>query len=233
MQPILLTISLLSLAAGPLVWHLLQRQPAGQRRRFLWRALDAFVLVSITVLLVGEVLPDALERAGLVVLAAFSAGLLLPLLLERLFRSAARTMHLLALTLALLGIILHTLVDGAMLAGGDVGHLGSSGNGLALAIALHRLPVALAVWWLLHPALGARWSVTTLLLMGCATTTGYVAGSHVEVVHELVATAWLQALTAGMILHAVFNRPHLDRRPPLDTVPAPLETPLPAESVES
>ncbi len=209
MQFAFLFISLLSLSAGPIVWFLLRQDTQTRRRRLLFRALDWFVLISITLLLVVEVLPDALARGGLLVLGAFTIGLLLPQVLEGLFRHAARTMHLLALSLALLGIALHTLVDGAMLSGEHVHALGSGENGLAVAIVLHRVPVALAVWWLLFPALGLRWALPALLLMAAATLTGFFAGHSVAAIHHLVATAWLQALTAGMILHAVFNRPHL------------------------
>lgn len=209
MEVLLLFISLLALASGPVVWLLLRRAVDAPHRRRGFRFLDAAVLVSVTLLLVLEVMPGALARGGLLVLASFTAGLLLPEFLEFIFRRAARAMHLLALSLALLGIGLHALVDGAMLSGAHALADSHADESLALAIVLHRIPIALMIWWLLYPALGLRWAAPALVGVGAATLIGFFAGSGVPAVHALVETAWLQALTAGMILHAIFNRPHL------------------------
>lgn len=223
MEIIYLCLSLLALAAGPLLWGLLAVVDGAPTRRRLLTGVDAVVLLSITWLIVAEVLPEALGRGGYGVLLFFTVGLLLPLVLEQVFRRLAREMHIAALVLAVAGILLHTLVDGTLLTGDHLAHVAAApalaaapahSESLALAVVIHRLPVALALWWLIYPALGLRWAVPVLALMGLATVTGFLLSSGVAVVHEITAMAPLQALVAGMILHAVYNRPHLEHAHP-------------------
>ncbi len=228
MEIIYLCLSLVALAAGPLLWSLLATVDSVPTRRRLLSGVDVVVLLSITWLIVAEVLPEALGRAGYGVLLFFTIGLLLPLVLEQVFRRLAREMHIAALVLAVAGILLHTLVDGTLLTGEHHAHLASPqshSDSLALAVVIHRLPVALALWWLIYPALGLRWAVPVLGLMGVATVSGFLLSSGIAVVHEITAMAPLQALVAGMILHAVYNRPHLEHAHP---APAPVPEAEPA-----
>lgn len=211
MDIIFLIASLACLGAGPALWSLLNALPSGATRLRVTLSVDVLVMVSVTALIVIEVLPEALHRIGYLVLPFFTAGLLLPLLLERMFRNLAREMHLLALVLAIGGILAHTLMDGALLNhSAAMLHDHHGGESLSAAIVLHRLPVALAVWWLLYPSLGLRWAAPVLTLMGVATVAGFTMRAGLAEVNELSGMAEVHALVAGMILHAVYNRPHLE-----------------------
>lgn len=213
MDTIYLIASLACLFAGPVLWSVLAALPTGSTRRRVTFSIDVLVMVSVTWLIVMEVLPEALHEIGYWVLPFFSAGLLLPLLLERVFRSLARQMHLFALLVAIGGILIHALMDGALLnhsAEAGHGHAQHGWEGLCAAIVVHRLPVALALWWLLYPSLGLRWAAPVLALMGVATLAGFGMRSTLSEVNMLSGMAEIHALVAGMILHAVFNRPHLD-----------------------
>jgi uncharacterized protein len=189
-----------ALVASPLLYTLTHDRPRAAR------ALDLFILVSMTALIVVEVAPETLEHGGTASIAFFLAGLIGPTLLERGFRRARREAHIGALALAMAGMMLHTLADGVVLAA-DLSAPGAWA--LPLAVVLHSVPVGLAVWWLLAPAFGPRWPATVLGLMVVGTLVGFVFGAGLERILDAQAWAWLQALVAGSILHVVFGRPHL------------------------
>lgn len=198
MNLLLLLASLLALLAGPLLWVI------ARGRASLLAALDGFVLFAITALVLFEVLPESLQSGGAWSLAFVVAGALGPTLLESLMEQARRDAHVATLALALLGLVLHSIGDGTALASDGPAH-----GALGLAVAIHTVPVGLAVWWLLYPSFGALLPSVTLLAMAAAT----IAGFHLETdLAQIAGTrgwSWFQALVAGSILHVVFGRPHL------------------------
>lgn len=201
MSTTLLLATLAALLSGPLLYALAQRRPA------LLSFLDGFVLVSITGLVLIDVLPEALATGGLASVGFLAAGLLGPTLLEQGLARARRETHLLTLGLAIAGLVLHSVGDGTALSGSEHG---SHGTALGLAVAIHSIPVGLVVWWLLYPVFGAPLPTLALLAMCAATLAGYVFGVSLGAWLGLQGWAWLQALIAGSILHVIFGRPHLD-----------------------
>jgi hypothetical protein len=200
MPIILLFATLAALASGPL-WYLLAR-----RRPALLSFLDGFVLVSITGLVLLDVLPEAFGEGGLWSLGFLALGLLGPTALEHGLARVRRGAHLLALGLAIVGLVLHSLGDGAAL----VGEAAHTHGALGLAIAIHSVPVGLVVWWLLYPVFGAWLPALALAAMCAGTVTGYLLGVSVAGLLGTAGWAWFQALVAGSILHVIFGRPHLD-----------------------
>ncbi|MEY3012345.1 MAG: hypothetical protein RIT45_1080, partial [Pseudomonadota bacterium] len=141
-----LLAGLLALLVGPLLLR-------WSRRGRLLHAVDGFVVVAITGLVVIEVLPHAFDVAGGWAVAVAFLGLLLPARLEGVLERASRgaaaeSVHTAALGLGVLGLGLHAAMDGAAL------HQGAYEGSLATAVVVHRLPVGLAVWWLIKPAHG-------------------------------------------------------------------------------
>jgi hypothetical protein len=200
MHTILLLATLVALASGPL-WYLLAR-----RRLALLSFVDGFVLVSISGLVLLEVLPEALTEGGWWSLGFLALGLLGPTLLEHGLARVRRGAHMAALGLAIVGLILHSLGDGAAL----VAEAAHTHGALGLAIAIHSVPVGLVVWWLLYPAFGAWLPALALLSMCIGTVTGFFFGVSVAALLGSDGWAWFQALIAGSILHVIFGRPHLD-----------------------
>ncbi|MCI0749207.1 MAG: hypothetical protein L0Y32_01510 [Nevskiales bacterium] len=193
-----LLCTLFALACGPLLYAAAQRRPRALA------FLDGFVLVSITGLVVVEVLPETFKHGGLWSLAFLLGGLLGPTLLERAFRRVQREAHIVTLALATAGLILHTLADGPILAlsqGGDWA--------LPLAVVLHSIPVGMAVWWLLAPSFGPWPPALALLALGAGTVAGYRYGVSLSEMLGEQAWAWFQSVVAGTILHVIFGRPHL------------------------
>ncbi len=194
---LILLASILALASGPLIYG------RATPRSFFGRALDGFVFVAISGLVLLEVLPEVVEHAGPWVLLAVAAGLWGPTWLERMFRRAAHRTHMLTVLLSAVGLMVHSVFDGAALTEG-------SSPALGLAIVIHNVPVSLAVWWLLRPVWGTTLPLLMLAAMIGATLAGYLLGGEMHLHDQAAGFAALQAFVAGSILHVVFNRPHLD-----------------------
>ena len=206
MHSTILAASLLALLFGPLAYAWLNRQ------RKLSAVLDGFVFLSIGGIVLLEALPEAVHHGGLLAWIALAVGFFGPSIAERLLHHAARETHLATLLLGGFGLIVHATVDGAALS--EPAH---TGPGLAIAVILHRLPVGLAIWWLLRPTFGLRVAWMTLGCMLAGTVLGFSLGDTVMAHGTTPLLAVFQAFIAGSILHVVFNKPHLGDRYAVDT----------------
>lgn len=198
----LLILSILILAAGPLCYRFVARDA---RLRAL---LDGFIIISVGGLILLHVLPESVASIGAGALAAAAAGVLLPLLFERFGGLAARGTHILLMAVAWIGLLTHTMLDGLTLAAHMHAEVSAS---LAAAIVLHRLPVALLIWWLVRPRYGRRVAAGALAAVGAATLVGFGVEGHL---HELGGNspvfAYIQAMVAGSLLHVILHNDHHD-----------------------
>lgn len=189
--------ALLALGLGPLLYRFSRAQPA------LMPALDGFVLVSVGGLVTLFLLPRSIDAIGIWAIAAVLAGLAIPTLVERFGGIAHGRVHAVGLVIALVGLLLHTVLDGmALVGGGDDEH---EGGLLALAVVLHRLPVGVAVWWLVRPAYGVRAALLVLALIAGGTFLGVFFGAAQIAGLEGNGVALFQALVAGTLLHVVLH----------------------------
>ncbi|MBR9814935.1 hypothetical protein GYB61_13920 [bacterium] len=198
MTSLALIAGLIALLIGPIAYRALTR------RGELAAALDGFIFVTIGALVLLEALPEAVAAGGMWAWAFLLVGLFGPTLLERLIHRAARQTHLITLMIGGFGLVLHATADGAALGAGS-----AHNPLLPLAVILHRLPVGLAVWWLLRPSFGVRTAAAMLALMLVGTVLGFSFGPQMVGAVDTTAVAWFQAFVAGSILHVVFNKPHL------------------------
>jgi uncharacterized membrane protein YraQ (UPF0718 family) len=205
---LLLVISLLALVGGPLLFRL------ADRAHWALMGLDGFIMVTVAGLVLMHVVPHSVEVAGPWALAMALAGFLGPGLIERHLHRAARSTHLAALLLACIGLLVHEFFDGVALGLPAAGHDDESSI-LAIAVVLHRLPVAVTVWWLLRPVLGAAAAAGTLAGLGLATVAGFAFAGTVAPLMEEAWTGFVQCLVAGSLLHVVVHRP-----PPLAPSPS-------------
>ncbi len=194
-----LVAGLLALGVGPLIYAWAQQRSA------LARAMDGFVFVAIGGLVLIEVLPEVARVTGWWTAAFVALGLWGPSLLERAFARIAHRTHMLTVLLSGAGLVAHTVFDGTVLT--------ERGDGvLAMAVVLHRVPVSLAVWWLVRPVWGRGTASLMLVVMAAGTVAGYVLGGAAFEGAAEFSFGAVQALVAGSVLHVVFNRPHLDPR---------------------
>jgi zinc transporter ZupT len=175
----LLLLSLAALLVGPVVERLV--------RRAAWTEamLDGFVLTALVGLILIHVLPHNVEVAGLWAFAAAGLGFVVPLLLESRLHEhgdGSRGLHRWLLVAGFLGYAIHASLDGLALATGHDDH-GDAGELLGVAVVLHRIPVGLAIWWLLRPAVGP---------LGTMAIIGTIAASTIAVMARPVgcSRAW-------------------------------------------
>lgn len=195
----LLLLSLITLFAGPLIYMWLQDHRL--LAETVERVLVALLLVIIVALLVPEMFAVlAWFAPGLMVL-----GYLLPGLLEKLIRQAARTLHLASLVAAALGLLVHAMLDGAGLAGSKL----QGSFGLALVIVLHRFGVGMILWMVMRPAFGRRIAWLTLGGVAAATIVGYEFSEKVLPMAGDKGIAAFQAVVIGTIVHSLVHRGHV------------------------
>jgi hypothetical protein len=222
-------LGLCALAVGPLLGPLLQRHVA------LAAAIDGFVVVTVTGLVVLHVLPQSVALGGAGVLPLAAMGVVVPALLHR-FDAVQRPAawregrDALATTLLIVAAFGHALLDGvALIDGHDVhadvhadvdahAHGGPGGHddhgggvsALALAVLLHRLPYGLALWVVGRERLGLPRTLAVLFALGAGTIAGAVVGDRLVSPDTAFAFALLQAFAAGAILHVLLEAPAVD-----------------------
>lgn len=196
-----LILSLIMLFAGPVLFLALARDGA------VARAVDRVIVAVLIVLVLALLLPDSFRSLGWPAFAWLLIGYGLPGMLETVARRAAETMHLATLFLALAGLMLHEMIDGAGLAAGD-----QMANGvLAIAIVLHRFGVGLMVWLIMQPVFGSRIAWLTLAAMALATVIGYWWSARLLPLAGTDVMLAVQAVVTGTIVHSLVHRAHLRR----------------------
>ena len=187
----------MALALGPAAYG--AARVAGQ----MMAALDGFVFVAITGLVVVHIVPESVHLAGWFAIVGLAVGIWLPTLIEHRIRSMARQVHAVTLVFGLVAIAVHAFTDGLAVgthAGDGEGHM------LPMAVVLHRLPVGLTIWFLLRPVYGRRTATAVLVLIAAATTAGFLSGGAVLALLESRVWGLFQALVAGSLLHVVLHR---------------------------
>lgn len=196
----LLLAAILVLGAGPLLYQL------ARYTRLALAVLDGFIFAAIGGLVLVHVIPESFHLGGWAAIPVGLVGLLAPGLLERWVHGKARQVHAAALFLGLLGLALHTFMDGMALGGaGHEGDLHQHGA-LPLAVLLHRLPEGLVIWFLVRPVYGMRMALGTLAGFAVATAAGFAFGGLFLDSVENQGRGIFQALVAGALMHVLVHR---------------------------
>ena len=199
----MLLLSLITLFAGPLLFQWLSGSHG------LARTVERVVIAALVVLVVLLLIPEIIEPLGWLALVLVLVGYLLPGLLEKMIKRAAETLHLLSLFVALGGLLLHALLDGAGLAGSEL----RASAGLAAAIVLHRFGMGLMLWLIIQPVFGNRAAWLTLFAMAGATILGFEFSGRLLPLAGDTVVAGVQALIIGTIIHSLVHRGHVHRHP--------------------
>lgn len=194
----MLLLSIVSLFIGPVLYLWLRKGG------FVAKAFDSVIVAVLIVLMAFLLIPESWAKLGYWGVALMFAGYLLPGVLEGLIKKAAHTLHLISLLLALAGLALHAILDGAALMIGQ----GDASNGLGLAIVLHRFGVGLMLWMMVQPVFGKRVAFAVLGFVGLATVAGYLLPETILGLEGDYAISVLQALIIGMIGHSLIHRSH-------------------------
>ena len=109
-----------------------------------------------------HILPDSFQLIGMEIFLVAPLGFALPWSIHQWWHRQHLTNRKVVITLALLGLTLHGAMDGialfAPVSGAPPGHSNAAWM-LALAVILHRLPMALAIWWLSRPQVGRFFAI--------------------------------------------------------------------------
>jgi zinc transporter ZupT len=198
---IYLILSILALVAGPFLSAAAARRPSARA------ALDGFVLVTIGGIVCLHIAPDAWEAAGWASLVTGALGLAFPAILERLFRQAHAQAHLVVLAVAAAGIAVHAVLDGVALLP-IVTETSAAGRELAIGVIIHRLPVGMAIWWVVRPQFGTAFALGVFALVIVTTVVGYGMGAE-AFASGAGALSLFQAFVAGSLIHvALFGVTH-------------------------
>jgi len=193
---IIVILSALVLLAAPLLARLVQRMPA------LKGGIDGFVLITVLGLIILTLLPEALQHGGLLALGIAFMGFILPWASEFLFHKTEEITHRIVMLVATLALIIHAASDGAILAWArDSVH----GSFVATGILLHRVGVAIAVWWLLRPILTTIGGFAVLAAMGAMTLVAYFMVLFAGEWYNIPLAGYWQAFAAGSLLHVVMH----------------------------
>lgn len=197
----MLILSILTLFAGPLLYHWMQKGG------WIARTFDHVIVAILVVVVVFMLVPETLSGLGWSALLLMASGYLFPGLLETSLKKSAHTFHLASLVLALAGLALHAALDGAGLAASASGDSGQ----LALAIVLHRLGTGLVLWLIVQPVFGRKIAMILLLLVSLATVAGYLLSESLLPLAGQHAVLVIEALVIGAIVHSLVHREHVER----------------------
>ena len=195
----MLLLSLITLFAGPLLFQWVASAHP------LARTLDRIIVLVLVLLVALLLIPDIIEPLSWWAPAFLVLGYLLPSLLERVIRRAAETLHLLSLYVALLGLLLHAVLDGAGLAESELRASGS----LAAAIILHRFGMGLTLWLIMQPVFGNRIAWATLFAMAASTIIGFEFSERLLPYADDTLIAAVQGVIVGTIIHSLVHREHV------------------------
>jgi uncharacterized membrane protein YraQ (UPF0718 family) len=194
-----MALALIASIAALLLGPLLYSRSRGAR---VVTALDAFALVGVGGLVFLEIVPQSFARVGWVALPFAALGAIGPgLLCETRLLGGGKAARI-AMPLALLGIAVHDLFDGAALAG--TGEERGAMH-LALAVVLHRLTEGFGVWWLARPTYGARVATGLLGAIVAFTLVGFLFGDALLQHAPATWIALFQAFVAGSLLHVILR----------------------------
>ena len=176
--------------------------------------LDGLTYTTIVILVCFEILLHALEEGGLLVLAFLALGFFLPSFLEKSFYKINKKTHFLFLLLVILGLSLHSFLDGVSLSQSN-SHKEEHGSSMMFAILAHRLPVSLLIWRLCISQRDMLLAVFALTVLLITTAAGFMVSDNFLLGIDEKTRAFIQSLVLGSLFHAIIHNPEHDHTGPI------------------
>ncbi|MFT4927121.1 MAG: hypothetical protein ACI8WB_003227 [Phenylobacterium sp.] len=124
----------------------------------------AFLFIAALVCI--DIIPKLIDSSGPAIILIMLFGLAVPTLVEKVFKKTSEV-HKIAVLTGVVGLVIHTLADGAALA------LYQVEQNLALSVAIHRVPIGLFVWWFVKPHFGTIAAYGMLGIIAVSTVLGF------------------------------------------------------------
>jgi len=191
-----LIFSVLILIAAPILAHVVRRLPA------IKAGLDGFVLLTVIGLIAMTLLPEALNHSGLWGLGIAITAFALPWIAEAMSHKSEEMTHRILMLVTALALVVHAASDGAILA---YAKTANDGAFIGFGIILHRVGVAVAVWWLLRPVLTTFGGIAVLAALGAMTVVGYMMVLFAGEWYDVPLIGYWQAFAAGSMFHVVMH----------------------------
>jgi zinc transporter ZupT len=179
-----------------------------------------FSLIAASAVVLGHLLPDAVEAVGWVALSVFLLALVMPVLIERLVGAVRghKDSHAhddcdhahadadVGMELGYAGLLVHQVGDGfALSTYGANGRVGGVVLGVLVAIGLHTIPVAAFVVVAFFKHGGYRTATLRAGGLVIATWLGVFGVSMAPVAWMTSWEPWLTAVVAGLLFHVVVH----------------------------
>ena len=189
---VLLFLALLSCVIAPPLYWLGTRNPKGMK---WFQILIGFYLVYLATV---HILPDTYSRVGYHALILGMSGFFMLTLAEFRWRHHRTKITQTSLVLALIGLGIHTLMDGVALGQSNSAH----SHDVGVAVILHRLPMCLMFWGLLYPRVGLLKTLGVYGLISVMTIAGFASHDFgFGLLTDATFLALFEAFVAGALLH--------------------------------
>lgn len=195
---LLLVLSIAFLFIAPLINVFLSKKDT------FFSSLNGFVFVIIAALVSVDIIPKLIENTGPAILPILLLGLLLPTFTEKIYRNT-KVVHKVAALTGAIGLVIHTLADGAALA------LNGVDMNLAFSVAIHRIPIGLFVWWFIKPHFGTLTAYAMLGIIAVGTLFGFAFTQTLVAPMQSDVVAYFQAFVVGTLIHVLFHRPSVEQ----------------------
>ncbi len=192
----LIVLAVIVMFVGPLLYLWLQWVPGWAKK------LERWLVWLLLVVLAFSLLPEIYSEAGLLGLALVVVGVSVPSLLEHNLHRLANTTHIITLIIAMLGLALHSALDGAALSQS----ISYSSTAFISAVLLHRLMAGMVIWFILQPAVGVRMALILISVVALAAVPGYWFAEHLAGTLSGKGIAMVQAAVVGTIIHGLLHR---------------------------
>lgn len=167
---IFLSLSIILLMLGPFFYFTAERWPSG------FRLFQKLITISMIFVIIFHILPETMRKIPWPLWSLFIIGWLLPYLIETSQVRFGKASHSFALVLGLIGMFIHTFLDGVTLALLQISQdFGQNPQFIQFFISIHRIPESLFVCLLIQPRYGLSTSLYLLAGLAVATLIGYTA----------------------------------------------------------
>ena len=184
----------------------------GTRSREALPAIRTFALVAAAVVVLAQLLPDALAEVGLWALGVFLFALVLPAVFERIAgllgqlrnSSKERDASWLAVEFGYFGLLIHRMADGFALGlFSGTTELEEFNPGGLLALAAHTIPVTAVIVLAYTERYGVIHAILRALGMALASALGVFLVGAAPVSLLISAEPWILAAASGLLLHII------------------------------
>lgn len=194
-----IVLSVLAYCLGPVIYDFCRQS------KFKQNVLNGFICVSITGISLLHLFEIITYENIIYIIVVFTLGIFGPNYLEKVFSNFNRHIHKAVLGFSLFAFAVHVFLEGIYLHHSEE----LTHDLLAMGVLIHRIPVGIALWWIIRPIFGKKAAIASLVIISSISILGSITPVDL---HHHETHLWidlLKAFLAGSILHVVLFNSHL------------------------